>query len=540
MGTKIKTKLLLPLFGLWVAVVMTQVGPVLADDGSRIYAIIIANNHSLDKEFEPLRFADDDGAKYFELFSAAGADVSLLTVLDPDAQRRFPTAAEVATPPSKKAVLESINRVFAKMSRDKQAGINTHFVLVYSGHGNVGPNREGYINFLDTRFRRSELYREILARSPASFNHLILDACHSYFLVNKRGGKRDRQGDYRAIVKDFLQTEELSNYPNTGVILAASSESETHEWGRWEAGIFSHELRSALLGAGDVDGDGTVTYAEAAGCVEAANAAIDVPKARIKVFYKPPAKDVDAPLLNLSRLASQPRLKIDPTQAGRYHIEDARGIRIADLNFTQEQPIEMVLLGQGPFFLRTATQEAGIEEGQKEVSASNLEFKTLAAKSKGSVERSFRRHLYEIPYGLGFFRGAVATRERERDLLFHADIQLDAHVNPFQKQSTWGWISLSTGAATGIASGLVYYAADQSHGQYKATDDRNDARKYRETTEDRLLTSRILLGTASVLALTGATLLVLDAMDKKRKSSHTQPLVAQVEGGAVIGLGGHF
>ena len=379
------------------------------------YALIIGNNLSLDEGIAPLSFADDDAAKYYEVFSAAGADVELFTVLDPAAQQRFTRAAAVARPPRRRDILASLDALFVRMQADRAAGRETHFYFIYSGHGNIGPNREGYIFFLDTRFRRSELFREVLARSPASYNHIILDACHAYFLVQKRGKGAEREGNYRAAVLDFLKTEDLASYPNTGVILAASSDSETHEWNYWESGIFSHELRSALLGSADVDGDGVVTYQEAAACVEAANAAIVNPKLRLSVYYQPPAGKIDTPLFDLKALAGQgPSLQFEPAVSRRYYVEDARGVRVADLFPSAEQTVRIGLIGQAPFFLRTAEKEARIGADLPQwMDVQKLIFEPRAASTRGSADTSFRKHLYEIPYGLGFFRGLLSAKERE-------------------------------------------------------------------------------------------------------------------------------
>ena len=121
----------------------------------------------------------------------------------------------------------------------------------------------------------------------------------------------------------------LSFAAGSALILASSTSSETHEWSRWEAGIFSHELRSGLLGPADVNGDGVVTYDEAAAFVEAANAAIDVPKARLRVFFRPPPARKDLPLFDLAPLQGRPGLEVDPEHVGQYYIEDARGVRVA-------------------------------------------------------------------------------------------------------------------------------------------------------------------------------------------------------------------
>ncbi len=533
------------LLGLLVTAFVSAATGARAVERKHIYAVVVATNHSLDTDVSPLRFADDDGAKYFELFSALGAEVSLLTVLDPVAQRRFPAAAKAARVPYKRDVLATVRHLFEKMEKDKAQGIETHFVFIYSGHGNVGPNREGYINLQDAKFGRSELYGEILAPSPASFNHLILDACDSYYFVKKRGQKTDKTGDYRAVVRDFLRSEELRNYPNTGVILASSADSETHEWGRWEAGIFSHELRSALLGAGDVDGDGIVTYAEAAACVEAANAAIDVPKARLKVYHSPPAINVDTPLVDLNALSRTTKVRVEKTMTDRYHVEDARGVRVADFHFSNEQQMVVALVGKSPFFMRTDQKEASISGDAMEVRASELAFSEIAAANKGSLEQSFRRHLYQVPFGKGFYAGARSAFNQGEPMsagFGEQDTMRDTGPSPVSPMEIAGWTTLSAGVLTGVASGLVYYSADMAYQDYKDADNQDDMDRHKETSEDRLTVSRFLLVGASALAVTGATLLIVDAVKKKRAKEKTsmpvQPVVAQVEGGLYLGVTG--
>jgi hypothetical protein len=58
----------LPAF-LSLALVLVRAGPAWAAEPERVsYALIIANNASLDPKQASLRYADDDGARYYELF----------------------------------------------------------------------------------------------------------------------------------------------------------------------------------------------------------------------------------------------------------------------------------------------------------------------------------------------------------------------------------------------------------------------------------------------------------------------------------------
>lgn len=479
------------------------------------HVLIVANNRSLQEEIAPLSFADDDGARYFELFLAARATVSLLTVLDPDAQRRYPEAALVSAPPRKQAVLGAAREIFQGIAEDNAQGKETHFYFIFSGHGGVGPNREGYIHLLDEPLRRSELYREIVGRSPATFNHLLLDACNAYYFVHKRGDTSDRQGDYREAVQDFLRSEELASYPNTGVILGASSESETHEWSRFEAGIFSHELRGALLGAADVDGDRRIRYAEAAACIEAANAAIDNPRARLKVYFRPPAMQVEAPLLDTRAFAWYPRLELGEKLAGRYHLEDGRGIRLADLNYSEEQPVAVALIGRFPFFLRTPEGEARIDIDVDSYDpaappifvASDLTFGASSASHRGGIEESFRKHLYQVPFGQGFYQGVVSS------------------VGPFEKgnpapsaaglpQTGLPWLGLGGGTLLGLGLATVavgaYFGtqADASFRAYQTSAPDDAAELMARTKQWSAMANGLFIG-AAAFGLAGTTLVTV-------------------------------
>ena len=65
-----------------------------------IYALIVANNASLSEARAPLRFADDDGARYAELFGVIAEEVRLYSVFDAETQRTFPDQTDRAVPPS--------------------------------------------------------------------------------------------------------------------------------------------------------------------------------------------------------------------------------------------------------------------------------------------------------------------------------------------------------------------------------------------------------------------------------------------------------
>src|SRR5688572_6878483 len=206
-----------------LALVLLLLAPVsIAEAAQRRYALVVGNSTSLTPGVRALEFADDDAARYAELLDGMAERVRLLTVLDPDAQRIHPALASRAEAPSRKNVLGALGDFYRAMEKDRKDGHDVVFYFILIGHGEIGPGGEGFVSLLDAPFPRADLYEEVIARSPATTNHVIVDACNSYFLVNRRGA--DDSGPSRAdAVESYLSREDLTSYPNTGVILSTSS-----------------------------------------------------------------------------------------------------------------------------------------------------------------------------------------------------------------------------------------------------------------------------------------------------------------------------
>src|SRR5262249_39525202 len=153
----------------------------------------------------------------------------------------------------------------------------------FAGHGGVDASR-GYVSLEDGRLSGNELGAEIVSRIGAHSIHMILDACNSYLVAYARG-----PGGTRRPVKDFASAVyDLGRDPRVGLLLSTSSATESHEWDAFQAGVFSHEVRSGLYGAADADGNGNVSYREIAAFVARANEAIDNDRFRPHVFAHAP------------------------------------------------------------------------------------------------------------------------------------------------------------------------------------------------------------------------------------------------------------
>src|ERR1041384_4037494 len=69
--------------------------------GRATFALIIGSNQSVDTNLAPLRYADDDAARYLDLFRLLGARTYLLTRLDDNTKRLDTQAAGEASDPKK-------------------------------------------------------------------------------------------------------------------------------------------------------------------------------------------------------------------------------------------------------------------------------------------------------------------------------------------------------------------------------------------------------------------------------------------------------
>jgi hypothetical protein len=378
------------------------------------YAVVVAHGEDVKRDVPPLQYADDDGARYYELFSQVADRVELYTVLDADSQRLFPEAARRARVPRRAELLAGLGRTFEAIERDVAAGDSVELYFVLIGHGDIGAGGEGYVSLLDAPFTRTDLFQEVLARSPATTNHVIVDACNSYFMVHRRGGDEGDSGPSRAdAVRSFMAREELARYPNTGFLLSTSSERESHEWSEYGAGVFSHQVRSALSGAADVNGDGRIEYSEIEAFVAAANLQVSDPKARVDIHAQAPAIDTSRPLVDLDATRFQHWVRLPAGQPLRVYLEDARGVRYLDVHTSGERDTVLGLVPSSHYYVRSSDEQrearlALARPGRVDFDPGAMSRPTIAA--RGAVAEAFRRHLYAEPYGPGFYRGFAASR----------------------------------------------------------------------------------------------------------------------------------
>lgn len=408
-----------------------------------IFALIVGANASSDPELRDLRYADDDAIQNARLFSQVGARVVLLTSLDRESANMYPHLK--ATPPTRRAVDAAMRTLNALMQASRDRGGHPVFYFVYSGHGDV-ENNEGYVTLQDSKFRRSDLLA-LLRTSSATTQHVIVDACSSYFLAFPRG----RSGDRAPASGHFVLADE-SLPANTGVLLSTSSAIDSHEWEAFQGGIFSHEVRSALRGGADLDLDRVVTYEEAEAFIWAANADVPNPRFRPHVFARPPRgmtpdrapmltiggfEEAEAPTMNL--------LMVGPGIENHLYVEDERGTRFLDLRPAFTQRLELFLPQDRPLFVRyvNSDNEVTLPEGQR-LDLAMLPVTQSKSARRGAEHAAFRR-LFQRPFSF-----EVVKRFRERPTeSFESDIRTEDSSSFLR--NTLGITGLGAGVAGGYS-----------------------------------------------------------------------------------------
>jgi hypothetical protein len=365
-----------------------------ADDTGAAYAsfaLIVGVNKSIDTDVAVLRYADDDAARYLDLFRSLGARSYVLTRPDTNTQKLHPQVAAEALLPVRTDFERATASLAADVSQARQRGVKTVLYFVYAGHGNVKEGR-GYLALEDSRLDAKELEAQVLGRIHSDQTHLIVDACYSYFLTLERG-----PGGSRHDIHGFSQFGGLAQRDTVGLLLSTSSARESHEWSGVESGVFSHEVRSGLYGAADVDGNGRVSYREMAAFIDRANGSIPNERYRPDVYAHPP-KGSDV-LIDL-RDNSKPRIEVPASLGGRYFLEDSRGIRLADFHNDEHQATYLVKpTNAGRLYLHRLGNEAEfvIPVGPEPVSLADLSPQEPRNRSRGSANDAFSS-LFAAPF----------------------------------------------------------------------------------------------------------------------------------------------
>jgi hypothetical protein len=473
-----------------------------ATAGTRRFALIVGNNTSPRADLARLRYADDDAVRWAVLLATMGATVEVLTELDAESRRLYGGAVPPLGPPSRAGVQAAAGRLAARIAEARARGEHTVFYFVYAGHGDVEGGK-GSISLADGWFSRDDLGATVVGRAGADTSHVIVDACRASYLLGNRGPG----GERRPWADAYFRPGEV-RFPNTGFLLASSSSGLSHEWEEFQAGVFSHEVRSGLLGPADANGDGRITYRELIGFVRLANEPVRNDKFRPQIVSRPPAGGDDV-LVDV-RDAAAGVLALGPAPAATHQmLEDGAGVRWADFHPSGAGGVRVVLPRAGwggpDFYLRSLASgtEYSVPAG-RDVALADLAPRTPTLLRRGALHDAFT-HLFELP----FDELALDALPLEVDLRQEAGPGVppgaDLAHRPFVRRAAIGAAAVGV-ASLAVAGGLVVSAqALHASADGKSGSDRADINQG-IATRNRWATTAGIAGAA--LTALGAGLIV--------------------------------
>ncbi|NMO16356.1 caspase family protein [Pyxidicoccus fallax] len=485
------------------------------------FALIIGVNRGHEPDQPVLRYADDDAARYLDLFRLLGARTYLLARLDDNTRRLHPQAAAEAQDPKRAELAAAVKRLSEDIALARSRGVEAVAYVVYAGHGNVR-NGEGYVSLEDGPLTAPMLSDQVVGALGADRVHLIVDACYSYFLAYSRGPG----GQRRPLPEGFTRAVGLAQADNVGLLLSTSSARESHEWEAFQAGVFNHEVRSGLFGAADADGDGQVSYREIAAFVERANAAIPNDRFRPQVHARPPKGSEQ--LVDL-RPGLERRLEVDGSKGAHYVLEDANGVRLAEFHNAPGQSLRLLRPPpRGPVFLWRVgdATEFPVPAAPDVVSLDSLSAEPVRVASRGAAHTAFQ-HIFTLPFGQESVAGfqfpplspLMPPEPGARGL--------------WAARKPVGWSALAAGAAAaGVGLWSTLEARDLRDGITPSMSQAEAASRNRRI---RSLNTRggLLYGLGGAAALGGALLLLWPR-------GETVPLATASPDGAALGVAGAF
>ncbi len=407
---------------------------------------VVAVGHNQAEGREALRYADDDAARLFELL-APGAEVAELhATLDPESQALHERLRGAARPPTRAALEATLGRVDAAVTRARAEGRRSELFFFYAGHGDADRGR-GWVYLADGALPRDAFEALVLDRAGrADRVHVAVDACKSYFLVAGRGPG----GERRPAPAQFAGPRRR---PGVGYLLSTSSDADAHEWGAVGGGVFSHLVRSALLGAADADVDGRVTYDEIGAFLALASDGVVAGPFRPDVFVRAPPDDARAalPVLDPSAYAT---VRLGAPLAGRVVVVDEGGLRFAETHKAPESEVRLALLAPRRYELRVGDARYAVTAEGAQVELGAVLDPALAVASRGEAHRALEG-LWARPFSASVVQGYR--------LGLGAEASATLTETP-EEETPWLTPTLvGSGAALSLAGGLLAAWSADAH-----------------------------------------------------------------------------
>lgn len=416
----------------------------------RRLAVVVGNNAAVDGDLQPLQYADDDAFKYGQFFGSFVDGLELLVSADDESSTLFGAAGKEPLPPTRANVLSAVARIVGQAHRMADSGHEVVVYFIFAGHGNYDDEGRGYLHLEDGRLTTRDLFYHLIGEATDFRLVLLIDACNAGFLVQSRGG-----GDRRPVGPSTL---DLEDYENVGLVLSSSSAGEVREWGRYMSGIFSHQVRSGLSGAADVDGDGRITFQEVAAFVAAANARVENPALRLHPYIRPPLADPDMALLDLASAGFGRTVNLQFDGDSKIVVLDSNLVRYADLNVRAGHAARVgIALADEVLVVVNGTTEYVVPATSKgTVQLADLEARSAAPLAARGVDHYYRSHLFAEPYDRAF---AVNWLQQDYPgtLVFER-----VRPGPWYDNG-WAWVAAGAGLALATSGGILTLEAGAAH-----------------------------------------------------------------------------
>jgi hypothetical protein len=412
-------------------------------------AIVVGSNHSPSAALENLRYGDDDAVQNARTLTLLGAETTLLVSPDAETRELFPMTHPQG-PATRAALRAAFEHAKAALAAARAAGRRTELYFLFAGHGDMADGRP-FLQLDDGRLWREDV-GEMMRAAAADENHVIVDACYAASFVSSRGpgGERER------LPAGFSRTERAVWPAHTGFLTARSSGGQTHEWAEYQSGVFSHELRSGLVGAADVNVDGKVTYREIAAFVRRANEAIPNRRYRPELSTAPPEGNLDA---TLATLPSGPIvLEMDSLPAGRSFVETENGIRLVDVHTAPGVSVRLRLpTDLGNLFVEqvtgpsaSPTRELRLQPRAGQVKMSALAAETSRVRTRGAGHEAFM-HLFARPFDMAAVMSFSLDENDAADIAMAKQAEDADRKQTLRRKIAYG--ALGLGAASALAAG---------------------------------------------------------------------------------------
>jgi hypothetical protein len=467
---------------LFATALLAHATPAAAD--TRLHALVVGNNApfpSPEDDASPslplLEYADDDAAAVSELLAPVAASLHLLTVMDAATQALYPKLVTTTRPPSLASLERAVAAIAAEIERDRGRGDESVVWLFFSGHGSASYRGEPALALSDVALKREYLYQSVLSRLPATYIHLLVDACHAESIVRPRDSSAEVVSVTPEAANALLVRSTLTGFPNVGAILVSSRDAQAHEWDAIGHGVFTHELLSALRGAADVNGDRLIEYSEVSAFMSAANRGIGDARTRVAISLRAPALNRRAPLLDLAAFAPSKSSWLVGVagQRGIVQILDGFGRRLVTLHNALDLSTSLLLPPSPTLYVVAQGEEARFTARPGQITRfTDLEFERAESRSRAIRGTDLERGLFAMSFGRGYYEGFIDNAPElvpvppSRDELSASAAK---HAAPMLKR-TWrlslgAGVSNSTADSLGASYGLrLALARAEGHGPW--------------------------------------------------------------------------